>query len=53
MISKILINWVQSKVIRLSLTDQKYFAQAMLIPPKPTPALKRAFVRRKKLLRTE
>jgi uncharacterized protein (DUF1778 family) len=43
----------QAEVIRLSLADQQCFAQALLSPPKPTPALKRAFVRRSKLLRTE
>lgn len=43
----------QAGVIRLSLADQECFAQALLSPPKPTPALKRAFARRKKLLTTE
>lgn len=43
----------QAGVIRLSLADQECFAQALLSPPKPTPALKRAFARRKKLLSTE
>lgn len=40
----------QSGVIRLSLADQECFATALLSPPKPSPALKRAFARRKKLL---
>lgn len=40
----------QSSVIRLSLADQECFAAALLLPPKPTAALKRAFARRKKLL---
>lgn len=40
----------QSGVIRLSLADQECFATALLSPPKPTAALKRAFARRKKLL---
>jgi len=40
-------------VIRLSMADQESFAQALLSPPKQTPALKRAFARRKKLLRDE
>ena len=40
-------------VVRLSLTDQKSFAQALLSPPQPVPAMKRAFARRSKLLRTE
>ncbi len=40
----------EAGVVRLSLSDQVSFAQALLSPPKPTPALKRAFARRKKLL---
>jgi uncharacterized protein (DUF1778 family) len=40
----------QSSVIRLSLADQECFAAALLSPPKPAAALKRAFARRKKLL---
>lgn len=43
----------QAEVIRLSLADQECFAQALLSPPKPAPALKRAFARRRKLLGTE
>jgi uncharacterized protein (DUF1778 family) len=43
----------QAEVIRLSLVDQDCFANALLKPPKPSPALKRAFNRRSKLLRTE
>jgi len=43
----------QADVIRLSLTDQECFAQALISPPKPNAALKRAFARRKKLLRAE
>lgn len=43
----------QAEVMRLSLADQKCFAQALLSPPQPTPALKRAFAHRRKLLRTE
>jgi uncharacterized protein (DUF1778 family) len=43
----------QTEVIRLSLADQECFAQALLSPAKPAPALKRAFSRRRKLLRTE
>jgi uncharacterized protein (DUF1778 family) len=43
----------QAEVIRLSLADQECFAQALLSPKKPSPALKRAFARRKKLLRAE
>ncbi|MBA5608604.1 DUF1778 domain-containing protein [Duganella sp. FT3S] len=43
----------QAEVVRLSLADQQCFAQAMLSPPEPAPALKRAYARRKKLLRTQ
>jgi uncharacterized protein (DUF1778 family) len=43
----------QAEVIRLSLADQECFAQALLSPPSPAPALERAFNRRSKLLRTE
>src|SRR5665647_324539 len=39
----------QAEVIRLSLADQQCFAQALLSPPEPTPALQRAFARRQKL----
>ena len=43
----------QSEVIRLSLADQECFAHALMSPPQPSPALKRAFARRRKLLRSE
>jgi uncharacterized protein (DUF1778 family) len=43
----------QAEVVKLSLADQEFFAQALLSPPKPSPALKRAFARRNKLLRTQ
>ncbi len=43
----------QAEVIRLSLADQECFAQALLSPPQPAPALERAFARRRKLLRAE
>ena len=43
----------QAEVIRLSLADQECFAQALISPPEPSPALKRAFARRRKLLRSE
>lgn len=41
----------QSDVVRLSLADQECFAQALLSPPQPAPALERAFARRRALLR--
>lgn len=43
----------QTEITRLSLADQECFAQALLSPPKPAPALKRAFAKRSKLLRAE
>jgi uncharacterized protein (DUF1778 family) len=43
----------EAGIIRLSLADQECFAQALLSPPKPAPALERAFARRSKLLRAE
>jgi len=43
----------QSEVIRLSLADQECFAQGLLSPPEPTPALERAFARRRELLHTK
>lgn len=43
----------QAEVIRLSLADQECFAQALLSPPQPSPALERAVSRRRKLLRAE
>ena len=43
----------QADVIRLSQADQACFAQALLSPPQPTPALERAFARRSKLLRAQ
>lgn len=43
----------QADVIRLSLADQTAFANALLAPPKPAPALKRAFASRRKLIEVE
>lgn len=40
-----------AEVIRLSMRDQECFAQSLLSPPKPSPALERAFARRRELLR--
>ena len=37
------------EIIRLSAQDQRIIAEAILNPPEPAPALRRAFVRRKKL----
>jgi uncharacterized protein (DUF1778 family) len=43
----------KAEVMQLSLADQKRFADALLSPAPANPALKRAFARRRKLLRTE
>ena len=40
----------EANVVRLSLGDQERFAAAVIDPPKPNAALKRAFARRRKLL---
>ena len=40
----------QAEVMRLSLADQACFVEALLSPPKPNAALKRAVARRRKLL---
>ena len=42
----------QAEVIRLSLADQQCFAQALLNPPEPAPAMLRAFAKRDKLLKS-
>ena len=41
----------QAHVIRLSLEDQRAFVEAILNPPEPTPALRRAFRRHRKLIK--
>lgn len=43
----------QADVVRLSLADQVCLVQVLLSPPDSSPALKRAFSRRGKLLRAE
>jgi uncharacterized protein (DUF1778 family) len=43
----------QAEIINLSLADQQAFAQALLNPPEPAAALRRAFERRNKLLAVE
>ena len=40
----------QSELMRLSAADQQAFASALIDPPKPNAALKRAFVKGRKLL---
>ncbi len=43
----------QTEVIKLSLADQRSFAEALLSPPQAGAALKRAFARHRKLVTTE
>lgn len=38
-------------VVRLSIEDQRAFADAILNPPEPTPALRRAFRRHHELIK--
>jgi uncharacterized protein (DUF1778 family) len=40
----------QAELLRLSSADQMAFAKALLAPPKPNAALKRAFARQRKLI---
>lgn len=40
----------ETDIVRLSVEDQRVIADAILNPPPPVPALKRAFERRRKLL---
>jgi uncharacterized protein (DUF1778 family) len=40
----------QEQIVQLSLQDQRKLARAVLKPPKPAPALRRAFKRRRALL---
>jgi uncharacterized protein (DUF1778 family) len=39
----------ETGILRLSVEDQRQIAEAILNPPEPAPALRRAFKRRKKL----
>jgi uncharacterized protein (DUF1778 family) len=43
----------KTEIIRLSMEDQRWVAKALLNPPKPNAALKRAFKRRRQLLGAE
>ncbi len=43
----------QSEILRLSMADREHFAAALLSPPKPAPALKRAFARHRALVTSE
>ncbi len=40
----------ETQIIRLSVEDQRAFAEAILNPPEPTPALRRAFRRHRALI---
>ena len=42
-----------TEIIRLSVGDQREIAEALLNPPEPAPALKKAFQRRRELLGAE
>lgn len=42
-----------TEIIRLSAEDQRQIAEALLNPPEATPALKKAFKRRRKLFGVE
>lgn len=42
-----------AEIIRLSVEDQRQITRALLHPPKPTPALKKAFRRRRELFGLE
>ena len=41
----------QAHIIQLSIEDQRAFAEAILNPPEPTPALRRAFRRHRELIK--
>lgn len=43
----------KNEIIRLSMEDQRRVAKALLNPPKPSAALKRAFKRRRQLFGAE
>jgi uncharacterized protein (DUF1778 family) len=40
----------ETQIIRLSIEDQRAFAEAIINPPEPTPALRRAFRRHRELI---
>jgi uncharacterized protein (DUF1778 family) len=43
----------EADIVRLSREDQRRFAESLLTPPAPKPALRKAFQRRRKLLGQE
>ena len=42
----------EAQIIRLSIEDQRAFAEAILDPPAPAPALRRAFARHRERIKT-
>jgi uncharacterized protein (DUF1778 family) len=42
----------ESQILRLSVEDQRAFAEAMISPPEPGPALRRAFRRHSELVKS-
>lgn len=40
----------EAEIIRLSLTDQRRFAEALINPPELTPSMERAFERHRRLI---
>jgi uncharacterized protein (DUF1778 family) len=42
----------ETQIIRLSIEDQRVFAEALLNPPEPAPALKRAAARYRSLVKS-
>lgn len=42
----------ETQIIRLSVDDQRAFLEAILNPPEPTPALKRAAARYRRLVKS-
>lgn len=42
----------KSEIMKLTMADQECFANALLSPPKPAKAMQRAFMRRRKLIKS-
>jgi uncharacterized protein (DUF1778 family) len=42
----------ETDLVRLAVEDQRRFAEAILDPPQPAPALRRAFARHRRLVRS-
>jgi uncharacterized protein (DUF1778 family) len=41
----------ETQIVRVSVEDQRAFAEAIINPPEPTPALRRAFRRHRELIK--